>query len=227
MSVSLDQRREIGDLVHALDRALLPPELGSALGSVRRIWRGISAEDLASEHSRLFLGGGLVPLREGGYGDGLRFAGQPVDIADLSGFYQAFGFGPPPVAANPPDHLGTELEFMSLLHLKTAFALQRRRSEQVRITQAAMAHFVEDHLGRWTEAFEAALHGASAAPAYSSLAGLLRRAIVVECGRLGVRPAPAGRGTAADPMQSDTLICPLAERDRGQEPVVPIRNGKG
>ena len=38
---------------------------------------------------------------------------------------------------------------MSLLHLKIALALQRGRSEVLRITRSALAAFLKDHLGRW------------------------------------------------------------------------------
>lgn len=144
----------------------------------------------------------------------MRFAGQPLDLADLNGFYLAFGFGPPATAACPPDHLGTELEFMSLLHVKIAYAMQRKQREQVQVTRAAMGHFLEDHLGRWVDAFRVALQDADAAPAYLSLARLLSRAVELDAHRLGVTPLQAGHGTAADPVGLESLTCPLAEQAR-------------
>lgn len=182
-----------------------------------RAWRAMPSRMLAEEYSRLFLGAGLVPLREGGYGDGLRFAGQPFDIADLNGFYAAFGFELVEDAPSPPDHLGTEIEFVSLLHLKKAVALQKRQFRSVKIADEAMAHFLEDHLGRWTAAFEAALQEAKAAPPYALLASLLRKAVAVDCARLGVKPRPARRGTARDPLGADRFVCPLARPDPAEE----------
>jgi TorA maturation chaperone TorD len=203
-------RQATVDLVRAVGRGAVSPVLASALPALLRAWRATTAETLAAEHSRLFLGAGIVPLREGGYGDGMRFAGQPVDIADLNGFYLAFGFGPVPSAPNPPDHLGTELEYLSLLHLKKAYALQRSRLSQAKIVEHAMARFLEDHLGRWVAAVEAALRDASGAAPYVLLAKLMERAVAADCARLGVRPTAAGIGNAIDPLQSDTLRCPLA-----------------
>lgn len=205
-------RSDIGAGLLARREGALSPRLAGPLRSLSRTWRDVSLDGLCSEHSRLFLGSALVALREGGYGDGLRFAGQPVDLADLNGFYLAFGFGPPPTAASPPDYLGTELEFMSLLHLKIAYAMQRRQTEQMQITRAAMARFLEDHLGRWVGALHMALQEAGAAPAYLALARLLSRAVEVDAHRLGVAPSQASHGTAADPVGLDALACPLAEQ---------------
>ena len=214
-------RRGIDAALIAQRAGELPARLAGLLRNAARSWRDASLEGLSSEHSRLFLGSALVPMREGGYGDGLRFAGQPVDLADLNGFYLAFGFGPPPTAASPPDHLGTELEFMSLLNLKTAYAIERRGREQAEITRAAMRRFLEDHLGRWVEAFSVSLRQADAAPAYASLAGLVTRAVESDAHRLGATLTRAGPGTAADPIGLDALTCPLAGEARPDSAASP------
>lgn len=198
------------DLIDATLRGLLPSALLPTLRALLRAWRTVSTEELTAEYSRLFLGSGLVPLREGGYGGGSRFAGQPVDIADLNGFYLAFGFAPPPTAPNPPDHLGTELEYLSLLHLKKAFALQRSRVSQDKIVERAMAHFLEDHLGRWTAALDMALREAKAAATYSRMAELLRKAVGAECASLRIRPRATARNPVRDPLAEDTFVCPFA-----------------
>lgn len=203
--------RDLAALTVALSSQSLSPRIAGSLRRAAQSWRRVPLESLRVEYSRLFLGSALVPMREGGYGDGLRFAGQPVDLADLNGFYLAFGFGPPSSAASPPDHLGTELEFMSLLHLKIAYALQRRQAEQARITRMAMARFVEDHLGRWIAAFRLALRDADAAAAYQSAAGLLACAVETDAKRLGASPSPAAKGTGVDPVGLESLMCPLAE----------------
>jgi TorA maturation chaperone TorD len=192
--------------------------LTASLRAVSRAWRMASANTLAREYSRLFLGSGLVPLREGGYGDGLRFAGQPFDIADLNGFYAAFGFALNQNAPSPPDYLGTEAEFLSLLHLKKAIALDKGRPASAQIVDRAMARFLEEHLGRWVGAFDAALREAGAASPYAGLGTVLRRAVAADCARVRVRPRLARPGVAPDPLAKDRLECPFAERapDRSQ-----------
>jgi len=198
--------------------AIGSPPFAPTLRALLRAWRMITPQSLAAEYSRLFLGAGLVPLREGGYGDGLRFAGQPFDIADLNGFYLAFGFELAQAAPSPPDHLGTEIEFVSLLHLKKAVALRKGQLRNVAIVDQAMARFLEDHPGRWTAALEAALREANAAAPYALLATLLRKAIAADCARLGVKPRPARRGTARDPLEGDRFVCPLAAPNPAEEP---------
>ena len=209
-----------GTLLDALGAAsdgTVSPAFAPGLRTLLRSWRTKPAGWLAEEYSRLFLGAGLVPLREGGYGGGLRFAGQPFDIADVNGFYLAFGFELAETAPHPPDHLGTEIEFVSLLHLKKAVALRKGQFRSIKIVDHAMARFIEDHLGRWTAAFEAALQEANAAAPYALLATLLRKAIAADCTRLGVKPRPARRGTARDPLEGDRFVCPLAGRDPAEE----------
>jgi putative dimethyl sulfoxide reductase chaperone len=202
--------RECGALKIALRRGVLPGHLARVLKEAEQAWRGVTIEPLSVEYSRLFLGAGLVPLREGGFGEGLRYAGQPVDIADVSGFYLAFGFALPDSSASPPDHLGAELEFVSLLHLKIALALQHGQPKELHITRSALAAFLKDHLGRWSKPFAAALADAGALPAYRAMGRLLARAVEADCASLNVRPVKARAGTVRDPIAGEELVCPLA-----------------
>jgi TorA maturation chaperone TorD len=204
--------KECSGLRIALRRGALSAWIAHSLKAVEREWRDVISAELQDEYSRLFLGAGLVPLREGGFGGGLRFAGQPVDIADVSGFYLAFGFVLPDSAASPPDFLGAELEFMSLLHLKLALAFQRRKMEHVRVTRTAMAHFLKDHLGRWAEPLAAALADASALPAYRTMGRLLVRAVETDCLRLKIRPSKARAGAGRDPVCGEELACPFSRQ---------------
>jgi TorA maturation chaperone TorD len=204
--------RECGALKLALRRGALPAHLARTLKEAEEAWRGAAIEPLSVEYSRLFFGAGLVPLREGGFGDGMRFAGQPVDIADVSGFYLAFGFALPESSASPPDHLGAELEFVSLLHLKIALALQHGQPELLGIARSALAAFLKDHLGRWSKPFEAALANAVAAPAYRAMGRLLARAVEADCVSLRVHPVKARVGTGRDPIAGEELVCPFNTR---------------
>lgn len=202
---------DCGGLNIALKQGALPLSYARSLAVAGRAWRAVTPDELASEYSRLFLGAGLVPLREGGFGDGFRFAGQPVEIADVSGFYLAFGFELPASAANPPDHLGAELEFMSLLHLKLVLARQRRKREQVRVTRSAMANFLKDHLGRWAESFNAALREAGAAPAYRTMGRLMAQTVIADCMSLDARPLKARAGSGEDPAGGEEFSCPFSD----------------
>ncbi|MFM9845870.1 MAG: molecular chaperone [Hyphomicrobiaceae bacterium] len=203
-------RRNALDLAAAATSGELVSAPAPALRALGRAWRTASAQGLTTEYSRLFLGAGLVPLREGSYGNGLRFAGQPIDIADLNGFYLAFGFSPSETAPNPPDHLGTEIEFVSLLHLKKAHALERGKVREARIVDHALGRFLEDHLGRWIPSLDTALRESEATSPYALLAEVMKRAVAAECTRLGAKPLLARPGTANDTVAGDALVCPLA-----------------
>lgn len=82
---------------------------------------------------------------------------QSQELADIAGFYQAFGFRLGEVQRERPDHLSVELEFMYLLALKEALALENGSQEQAEICRQAQRHFLRDHLGRWIAAFNASL----------------------------------------------------------------------
>lgn len=198
------------DLLQAAARGALPQPIGSALRELLRVWRTTELATLRAEYSRLFLGSGLVALREGGYGDAMRFAGQPVDIADVNGFYLAFGFE---LSGSPPDHLGTEVEFVSLLHLKTQWALARGRQGEARLAEHALGRFLEAHLGRWVAAFQLALQDARTMPAFAALATVLRAAVETDCLRLRVKPVAAGPDNGLTPIADEALTCPFAKSD--------------
>lgn len=205
----------LGEIREKVRAGALPPRLATSLGAFSRAWRLTPSRDLALEYSRLFLGTGLVPLREGGFGDGLRFAGQPFDIADLNGFYEAFGFVLTETAPSPPDYLGTEVEFLSLLHLKRAVAFGRHAEKHATLVDRAMARFLTEHLGRWVDSLGDALREAVAAAPYAALGRLLREAVAADCARLKARPRRARCGIAPDPLAKDRLECPFAARDPG------------
>ena len=214
------QRKQVdamlGEIREAARAGALPPRLASSLGAFSRAWRITPCHALEAEYSRLFLATARVPLREGGFGDGLRFAGQPFDIADLNGFYAAFGFELTEEAPSPPDYLGTETEFMSLLHLKKAVTLGRHEREHARIVDRAMARFLTEHLGRWVDSLGGALQEAIAAAPYARLGALLREAVAADCARLKARPRRARGGIAPDPLAKDRLECPFAGREPGR-----------
>jgi TorA maturation chaperone TorD len=213
------QRESIGTMLGEIRQTArvgaLPPRLVSSLRAFSRAWRITPKGDLAAEYSRLFLGTGRVPLREGGFGDGLRFAGQPFDIADLNGFYAAFGFALTKAAPSPPDYLGTEAEFLSLLHLKGAVARARKERASALIVDRAMARFLAEHLGRWVDSLGDALREAGAAAPYARLGVLLRDAVAADCARLKVRRRRARCGIAPDPLAKDRLECPFAGHEPG------------
>ena len=74
--------------------------------------------------------------------------GQQASVmADVSGFYEAFGLE---LGAHVrPDEITVELEFVGFLCRKEAFAIEHLGAPRTRQARRAQRVFVRDHLGRW------------------------------------------------------------------------------
>lgn len=171
-------------------------------------WETVYGPLLESEHVRLFLGAGLCALRETAYGDGRRIAGRSYELADIAGFYRAFGWKLSAAHPHLPDHLAAELEFVSVLLVKEAYALVEASDEHLEITRDATKAFLESHLGRWIGALVGALVEHGAPVAYVALADLVQDSVGRQCRRFRIAPRLAdGRGPD-DFMQEETFNCP-------------------
>jgi len=107
--------------------------------------------DLQEEHRRTFgLTGSLCYETELGMPNEYR---QSQEMADISGFYRAFGFQVGGEQRERPDHLATELEFLYVLSLKEAYAAEQGIDEHVEVCVEARRAFLRDHLGRWIGLF--------------------------------------------------------------------------
>lgn len=147
----------------------------------------VEADVLAHEYERLFAHRNtiLCPIYEAEY-DSHRATSQPSTLADIMGFYRAFGVEV--AIGDRPDHLAIELEFMSLLTLKEAFALTEGMEEQAEICRVAQCKFLEDHLGRWCAVFVKTLNTHCQLP-YFLLAGhVLKKFVSSECRHTGAKP---------------------------------------
>lgn len=74
------------------------------------------------------------------------------ELADIAGFYHAFGVEVIP-GVERVDHIAVELEFLHLLAVKTALALENGEFEHAEICRDAATAFLNDHLGRWCDKF--------------------------------------------------------------------------
>jgi len=130
-------------LVGAL-RATLPSEGISVAERVQAALDGPG--DREAEYNALF-GGQAVPcpLYETEY-TGKHVWMQTQQMADIAGFYRAFGVDVP---GERPDGLSTQLEFMGLLCMKEAVARAEGLIEQEVICREAQHKFLTEHLARW------------------------------------------------------------------------------
>ena len=182
--------------------------------------------DLEGEYHRLFHTELPATPYESEYGP-QRAARKGPTLADILGFYQAFGFRPAPAAAELPDHIGVELEFLSLLLMKEADARGRDAGEEAAITADASQKFFTDHLAQWAPAFGQGLREAARHPFYVAVAQLLHVFVEGEASRLGCSLGEAEGQTPAGPEAS--LACPMGPGDPSVlsclPPPVPLPGG--
>jgi len=114
---------------------------------------------------------------------------QPHRLADLNAFYRAFGLELADDAAERPDHICLELEFMSVLAAKEAYALEHQLDgDQIALGRDAQKKFLREHLGHWLPAFTRRLEREAGPGALAALAQFTREFVLSECARFGVTP---------------------------------------
>ena len=157
--------------------------------------------DLDSQFGELFghtLRGGVCPY-ETEYVAGPIFQ-QAHELADLQGWYAAFGLQRRPDSPERGDHIGVECEFAGFLAMKEAVTLDSGDTEQRDRVRQAYRQFLRKHLGCYGTVVATRLEESDRF--YGKLGSLLGRVLAAECRRLGVQPGPRTlplQPEAADP----------------------------
>ena len=163
----------VADIVHDLNFGILDLEFGV-----------IDLPALQAGHRRAFgLTGSQCYETECGLPHEFR---QSQEMADIAGFYRAFGFNIGGKVRERPDHISAELEFMHVLALKEAYAAENGVAERVEICVDAQCKFLQEHLGQWISLFaESLAHSAEGLP-YLSLARFADAFVEADAKRFGV-----------------------------------------
>ncbi len=111
-------------------------------------------------------------------------------LADVAGFYAAFGMEVSDDAADRADHLAVEAEFMSVLCAKEAYAIENGEADHQAISVGAQRDFLKDHLARWLPAFTHRVKKADPSGFYGALAAFASALVAAECGRFDIKPGP-------------------------------------
>jgi len=151
-------------------------------------WRLDLTQLQAAHRHALGLTGSLCYETEYGLPNEFR---QSHELADIAGFYRAFGFEVGGQQRERPDHLAMELEFMYVMTLKEASACHQGLTEHIGVCRQAQCWFIQDHLGRWVGLVAASLEMTAGASVeyeqpYLWLARLAERFVRSEAERLGV-----------------------------------------
>ncbi len=171
------------------DAPFVEPALNELNLSLYQLSSGaIELTDLQAEHRRVFgLTGSIGYETEYGLPHEYR---QSQELADIAGFYRAFGFENGGVIRERPDYLATELEFMHLLTLKEAYARDRDEQDHVEVCVDAQRKFLCDHLARWLPFFAKRLEQTQIDGVYAELTALIVAFVAAEADRLDARPEP-------------------------------------
>lgn len=151
---------------------------------------GTSNADLRSAHVQQFT---LVtspdcPAHETAYSERDAFR-QAQQMADIAGFYRAWGFDIGGAERERPDQICAELEFMALLARKEAQALERGLNDPLAECRRSQALFLSEHLGCWGASLGRRIAGQGASPFYEAAGHLLATWIEIDLRRLGVEPS--------------------------------------
>lgn len=159
-------RQEVDDeVLDALQGALYPVDTGNESMDVGNYelakflsnrWAN-TAEDLAVDYSRCFIGRGIdahsaaYPF-ESVYISEKRLLMQDardevLAIFRSEGMDKAEGF------KEHEDHIAAELDFMQIMALRSAEAAQNADSDELARLLLVQQNFLEDHVGRWTKWF--------------------------------------------------------------------------
>jgi len=163
--------------------------LKSGLKEILKYLDGIGLEEMGKEYGRLF-GIHLIaedcPTCESFYGTVDVFQ-LTNELADISGFYNAFGLMCSDELKERLDNLGVELEFMHFLSYKEAYALENDGEEKAALCLDGEKKFLKEHLGRWAGHFSSLVEKKTKGGGiYLSLARFLKGFISLEMRYLDV-----------------------------------------
>lgn len=135
----------------------LAPERATARG-LRELGRhreqAETAEEVADDHMRLFVGPGHVPASpyESVHRSvqGLLFDEQTLQVRE---WYKRFGLSAPREGKEPDDHIALELEFVSALLGAALEAFEAGEDDNASLFVQAAADFTDAHLRAWAPAW--------------------------------------------------------------------------
>lgn len=165
----------------------LPDPLGQAVQELADALRGVPIRALESQFTGLFthVHSADCPPYETDFTTHDVFR-QSRELADLGGFYRAFGVEPSRAQPERLDHVAVELEFLHLLSYKEAWALARGEEEQAALCREAQASFLVGHVLPWVPEFARRVAALAPGTPYGAAARLVTAFLAAEAGRLGI-----------------------------------------
>jgi TorA maturation chaperone TorD len=152
--------------------------------------------DPRNEYNRVF---GLLSCREcPPYETEFQPNNEPFfrsqQMADIAGFYRAFGLMSPNTHSERPDHVCLELEFMAYLLMKKRLAAAQLAEpgddaeDHAAVCLEAAQKFFRDHLAWWLPSFAQGLQHRAESGLYAAVGELLAAFLPIERVRFGLEP---------------------------------------
>lgn len=191
---------------------LTQPEIQMSVREVLNELKDLNDPDgsIQQSYERSFLEStrGHLPLYETEYTTPHIFAKTQM-MADIAGFYRAFGMRSSSTHGERPDQASTELEFMHLLTLMKANACSKNDREKIEICTTAERKFIQDHLGRWMHELGMTIAETSPRPFHRKVGRLLAAFIADEIQRLEVAPDQVKIRSRDNPDRAQDRECGL------------------
>lgn len=167
------------------------------LAEVIAAWQEAAVGDAGAEgeYTWLFLRNVRCPLHETAY-EPDRAVAMAHDLSQVAGFYAAYGVKIAEDFKELPDHLSMELEFISYLYAKEAYALEQDWKTRAKACRTARRQFLKEHLARWFPACAERMAQHARLRLYPAAAALVQalldgEAVAVEEGHDHAVTAPA------------------------------------
>lgn len=170
-------------LAAELGEPALAAALGEAVAGVTETVAQDGAEALPLAWVRWFDHGRVPPYELSNLPTG--GGGATAALADIAGFYRAFGLRCP---TDRPDHLVAEVELLSVALDLEARARSEGDDEAAQRCAQAARLFLRDHLGRWPDAFAARVAAVDGGGPWAWLARAIALAVAAECRHANVVP---------------------------------------
>ncbi len=202
--------------------------LGNVRDAAKTVARRCGSKPLEMQHTYDDLFGhavrGRCPAYEMEYGRN-EIIRQASDLADVSGFYGAFGLEIAVGANGRPDHISAECEFMSALCFKEAHAHATGATANTEICVDAERVFLRDHLARWLPALAQHVKVADSNGFFGALARFADAFVDSECSQFDIHAGPSTLELREpDPVDDIQISCGTGGcgQDKSDQQFVPL-----
>jgi TorA maturation chaperone TorD len=115
---------------------------------------------------------------------------QARDLADIGGFYRAFGLNAAKSGVDRSDHVAAELEYLCVLAWHEAEGKEAGDADRVEVARKARDEFLREHAGRWFEEFAKRCQQRDAPALFAATASLAAALVGEQLKAVGAKPRP-------------------------------------